>query len=209
MFRNNTRLRLIVKLPTIAISAVLLAFVGLMGFCYLSDDYSAYIVLSDSMQPTFSSGDLVFVGPPNRLFVDDIKPDSIIMYQHNEALVTHRVVAIEGDALVTKGDAMEDPDPWSVSRSNDVKGSYITHIPYIGKFNSFIRTKMGWFVTIILPAVFLLGLIIKEIIKEAYKEEPGNRSAKETYETFKLTLNKSMEGISAAFKMRAGKRKIG
>lgn len=168
---NNMWWRRICKLLKAGVFAALLAFVGVMGFCYFSGDYDAFIVLSDSMQPAIKSGDLVFVGKPNRPFVNEIKPGAIVTYQHNEGLVTHRVVSVTGDTLVTQGDAMEGPDPWPVSRFYDVKGSYIARIPYVGNLNAFIRTRTGWFVAIILPAIFLLTLIIKEIVKEALKKE--------------------------------------
>jgi len=163
------------KFLKIAGSTALFVLVGIMGFFYLSEDYSAYIVLSDSMQPTFSNGDLVLVGSPNHLFVDKVEPGNIITYRRNEALITHRVVSVKGDTLVTKGDAMEDSDPWPVSLSNDVEASYITHIPYIGHLNQYIKTKMGWLITIFLPSAFLLGLVIREIIKEALKDEKINK----------------------------------
>jgi len=158
------------KLVKTGVSIALLIFVGVMGFFYLSDNYNAYIVLSDSMQPAINSGDLVLVGSPNHLFTNKIEPGTIVTYRHNEAMVTHRVVSVTRDTLVTKGDAMEDPDPWPVSRISDVEGSYITHIPYVGKLSMFIRTKTGWFITLILPALFLLTMIIKEIIKEAFRD---------------------------------------
>jgi len=173
--------RYTIKLLKIGVYTVLLISVGVMGFCYFSEDYDAYIVLSDSMQPTINSGDLVLIGPPNHPFVDKIQPETIVTYRHNEGLVTHRVVSITGDTLVTKGDAMEDSDPWPVSRFYDVKGSYITHFPYVGKLSSFIRTKMGWFITIILPALFLLVLIFKEIIKEAFRSEPKIHLQRRSY----------------------------
>jgi len=163
--------RYTIKLLKIVVSTALIVFVGIMGFCYFSDDYDAYIVLSDSMQPTINSGDIVFIGRPNHPFVNEVKPDAIVTYQHSDGLVTHRVVSITGDALVTKGDAMEGPDPWPVSSFYDVKGGYITHVPYVGKLSCFIKTKTGWLITIILPALFLLVLIIKEIIKEAFRSE--------------------------------------
>ncbi len=162
--------RYLLKLLKIVASTALIVFIGIMAFFFISEDYNAFIVLSDSMKPAISSGDLVLVGLPNRPFVDEIKPDSIITYRHNENLVTHRIVTVTADTLVTKGDAMEGPDPWLVSRLDDLEGCYITHIPYVGKFSTFIRTKTGWFLTVILPALFLLALIIKEIVKEALKE---------------------------------------
>lgn len=150
---------------------MLIVFIGMTGFFYISEDYNAYIVLSDSMQPAINSGDLVLVGSPDHPFVDEIKPGAIVTYRRNEALVTHRIVSITGDTLATKGDAMEDTDPWPISRFSDIEGSYIARIPYVGHLNAFIRTKTGWFITIILPAIFLLTLIIKEIVKEALKSE--------------------------------------
>jgi len=159
------------RLLRMGVSIALLVFVSIMGFFYVSKDYNAYIVLSDSMQPAITSGDLVLVGSPDHPFVDEIEPGTIVTYRHNEALVTHRIVTVSGDTLVTKGDAMEDTDPWTVSRFSDVEGSYIACIPYVGNLNAFIKTKIGWFITIILPAIFLLTLIIREIVKEALRSD--------------------------------------
>lgn len=167
------------KIVKAGVFVALLVFVGVMGFCYFSGDYNAYVVLSDSMQPAINSGDLVFVGKSDRLFVNEIQPGAIVTYRHNKNLVTHRVVSITGDTLVTKGDAMEGPDPWPVSRFYDIEGGYIARIPYVGNLNAFIRTKTGWFLVIILPAVFLLALIIREIFKEALKNEKIQRRSYE------------------------------
>ena len=159
------------KLVKTVMSIGILLFIALMGFIYVSDEYDAYIVMSDSMQPEINSGDLVFIGSPGRPLVDDIKPGTIVTYRHNEALVTHRVVSITGDTMITKGDAVEDIDPWTVSRFYDVEGSYIARIPYLGHLNAFIKTKTGWFLAVILPGIFLLILIIKDIVKEAFRKE--------------------------------------
>ena len=163
--------RRVYRLMKIVVSIMLLVFAGVTGFFYFSEDYSAYIVLSDSMHPTFSNGDLVLIGSPDHLLVNEIAPGEIITYRRNEALITHRVVSVQGDTLVTKGDAMEDADPWPVSLHDDVKGCYIVCIPYLGHLNMFIKTRTGWFLAIILPTVFLLALIIKEIVKEALRDE--------------------------------------
>jgi signal peptidase len=161
----------VIKSVKYTIYALLLVCVGIIGFFFLSDDYNAYIVLSDSMKPTFSNGDLVLVGSPGHLFVNKIAPGNIITYRRNEALITHRVVSITEDTLITKGDAMEDADPWQVSLNSDVEGGYIACIPYLGHLNMFIKTKTGWFLAIFLPTVFLLALLIKEIVKEALRDE--------------------------------------
>jgi len=145
---------------------ILVAIVGALVGIYLIDDYNAYVVKSDSMQPTFKSGDMVVTGSPGSLFTRDIVPGEIITFERNENLITHRIESIEGDTIYTKGDGQEEADPWSVSRSFDVKGSYLFHIPYIGLVSNFIKTKTGWFLCVILPAACLLGFIIRDIVKE-------------------------------------------
>jgi signal peptidase len=145
---------------------VLVAIVGALASIYFLDDYDAYVVMSDSMQPTIKSGDMVIIGSPGNLFTGDIAPGEIISFEHNGNLITHRIVSIEGDTIYTKGDGQEEADPWTVSRFFDIKGSYIFHIPYIGLVSNFIKTKMGWLLCVILPATCLLGFIIKDIVKE-------------------------------------------
>ena len=145
---------------------ILIAIVGALLSVFLLDDYSAYIVKSDSMKPAIASGDMVIVGSPGSWLSADITPGEIITFEHKKNLVTHRVVNIEGDTIQTKGDGQEEVDPWPVSRFFDVKGSYILHIPYVGLVSNYIKTKTGWFVCVILPAACLLGFIIKDIVKE-------------------------------------------
>ena len=145
---------------------ILIAIVGALAGLYFLDDYDAYVVMSDSMQPTIKSGDMVIIGSPGSLFTESLAPGEIITFERNKNLVTHRIVSMEGDTIYTKGDGQEEADPWSVSRFFDVKGSYIFHIPYIGLVSNFIKTKTGWFLCVILPAACLLGFIIKDIVKE-------------------------------------------
>lgn len=145
--------------------AVLALLVGGFLFVHLSPGYDVYIVRSESMKPTINMADLVISGP-----VNDLKPGMIVTYEHNKGLVTHRVLEIKGDTLVTKGDALEDPDSWPVPVSS-VTNVYLFRIPYVGYLASFAQTKLGWFVVIIIPAMLLVLLIIKDILKETFKNE--------------------------------------
>jgi signal peptidase I len=147
--------------------AILVAVVGILAFIYLDDDYNAYVVRSDSMQPTINSGDMVFIGHANRPLAGDIAPGKIITFQRHGEVVTHRVESVVGDNIYTRGDALEETDPWVVSRFFDVEGCYIFHIPYVGLISNFLKTKMGWFVCVILPAACLLGFIVRDIVREA------------------------------------------
>jgi signal peptidase len=160
---KKVTLKALIWMLTIIIALIL----GGLGFIYLSPEYSIYFVRSESMKPAINLGDVVILGPVS---TDGIKPGVIVTYELGKNLITHRVLSIDGDTLITKGDANETPDPSPVKLSQ-VKSRYLFKIPYVGYLIGFVRTRLGWFLTIILPAIVLVGFIIKDIIKEALKDE--------------------------------------
>ena len=149
-----------------SLTALLGLIVVCLAFVLISPDYNMHIVMSDSMKPAINTGDMIFTGPPGGSGGDNLQPGAIVTYLHGKELITHRIVSIDDGTLVTKGDANEETDPWSVSTSS-INGAYLFKIPYLGYINSFIRTKLGWFLVIILPAMLLVSYIIWQIIKEA------------------------------------------
>jgi signal peptidase len=118
------------------------------------------------MKPAINMGDLIITGPLDGPINGEVKPGTIVTYEHEKKNITHRVQSMDGKTLVTKGDAAEDPDPWSVVLS-DVSGVYLFKIPYVGYLTHFIHTKLGWFLTIIIPAALLVCWLAKDIVKEA------------------------------------------
>jgi len=148
------------KVIGFAVIGLLLAFAAGAGFLFLSPDYEAQVVRSESMKPTLNMGDVVIVGPVK----GQIKPGDIISYERGGELVIHRVIEVEDRYLQTKGDAVEDPDPWEVSLA-DVEGVFVFKVPYLGFLSSFVRTSFGWGVLVILPAVLLIGYFMRDIFK--------------------------------------------
>jgi signal peptidase len=144
----------------ITIGILILILAGL-GFIYFVPGYGLYMVRSESMTPTINMGDIIITGPVN----GEVKEGDIITYELNGELVTHRVHST-GDTIVTKGDAVEDPDPWIV-KDTFIQGTYLFKIPYIGYATRFIQTKIGWFITIIIPAMAFVIWLAKDIVKEA------------------------------------------
>lgn len=145
---------------------ILLLVITGLAFLYFAPGYSLYLVRSESMRPTINMGDLIITGPPNGLLNGEVGTGTIITYDYKNELVTHRIQSVEGQTLVTKGDAVEDPDPWTVSLS-DIRGVYLFKVPYVGYITSFVQSKLGWFLTIIVPAMCLVLWLIKDIVKEA------------------------------------------
>ncbi len=148
-----------------------------LAFVYFVPGYNLYLVRSESMKPAINMGDLIITGPLNGPINGELKPGTIVTYEYKKELVTHRVKSIEGAALVTQGDAVEDPDPWSVAMSS-VRGIYMFKIPYVGYVTSFVQTKLGWFLMIIIPAALLVFWLAKDIVKEALRSDENNNESK-------------------------------
>jgi signal peptidase len=149
----------------IVFALLALVLVGL-GIIYFLPGYGLYLVRSESMTGTVNMGDLIITGPVNG---DEVKEGQIITFEWNNQLVTHRVYSISETGISTKGDAVEDPDPWTVKPA-DIKGTYLFKIPYVGYFTRFVQTKVGWIITIIVPALVLVGWLAKDIVKEALSD---------------------------------------
>ena len=152
------------RVATVILAIILAGVV----FVFLSPAYNMHLVRSESMVPAINMGDMVITGPVNGPIRGEVKAGSIVTYQRGGALVTHRVLSVDGDILATKGDAMDDPDPWSVTLS-DVRGVYLFRIPYMGYASNFIRSNFTGFLVIILVSV-LFGFLIQEIRKQQRKK---------------------------------------
>ncbi len=159
---KKTLLRLMLVLPCLVLAG--------LAFLYFAPDYNLYLVRSGSMEPAIRVGDLIITGPVDGPLSRELAPGTVITYEYKKETVTHRIDSIDGAAITTRGDAVEDPDPWTVEMSS-IRGVYMFKIPYVGYLTNFVQTKKGWFLTILLPAAALVLWLAKDIVKEALKND--------------------------------------
>ncbi len=157
------------KIVSWLVTALLGVALAGLAFIYFVPGYDLYLVRSESMTPAIHMGDLIITGPIGGPINGEIEAGAVITYEQDKKLITHRVLSVEGRTLTTKGDAVEDPDPWSVSLSS-VRNVYLFKVPSVGYLTSFVQSKMGWFIMIIIPATILVGWLAKDIVKEALSE---------------------------------------
>jgi signal peptidase len=150
-----------------AISAILGVLVAALAFVYFSPDYNLYTVRSESMVPAIRMGDMVLTGPPGGPFSGRLVAGTVITFTRGNETVTHRILSVVNGVIVTKGDANNGPDQSPLTAA-DVQGVVFFKIPLIGFMTGFIRTKLGWFLTILVPTAVLIGFLIKDIISEAF-----------------------------------------
>ena len=164
------------------------------AFVYFSPDYAIYSVRTEIMKPAIKMGDMIVTGPLSGFFSGELQSGAVVTYTRNEELTTHRVVSVDGNTLVTKGDAVEESDPWAVAMS-DVSGVSLFNIPYGGYLANFIRTRLGWLLVVILPSMLLVGLIIWDIVKEIRAIKTSRAPASTAQETAETPASASREAI--------------
>jgi signal peptidase len=107
-----------------------------MGYTYVKADcdrtqanvfgYSPFLVMSESMEPTILTGELILT---KQIKFDDVEVGDIIVYKHTYAneksiAIVHRVIEKTDYYLIMKGDNNEAEDPWKVYPS-DVRAEVI------------------------------------------------------------------------------------
>lgn len=123
------------------------------------------VVMSGSMEPAIPVGSIVIVKNVNP---EDVKVDDVIAFESGESRTLHRVIekVFENGSfyLRTKGDANEDPDPWTV-KPEDVCGALLLTIPYYGYLLYFAGTPIGFALFILVPAIILIVNEVRNILK--------------------------------------------
>jgi signal peptidase len=113
-----------------------------------------YIVLSGSMEPTISTGGLVWINTREK----DIQINDIAAYELPDGeYVTHRVIAVENDEYIFKGDANETEDLAPVRR-DQIVGKYMFAIPQLGKVLAALQHNKLLYVPIISGIIALMLL---------------------------------------------------
>ena len=106
------------------------------------------VVLTGSMEPALSVNDLVVIRAADAYEVGDV-----VVYQSGSSLVIHRIVRVEDEYVVTKGDANNtEDDPVSLSA---VKGRMAFAVPYLGLPVRLLQSPLGTILVIVLIAALV------------------------------------------------------
>lgn len=134
--------------------------------------YQPLTVLSNSMNPIFKSGDMLFV---KKVDPKEIKTDDVITFREPAGkLITHRVIEVIDNSgeigFVTKGDNNNVKDGELVEEQS-LLGKQVFKIPNAGYIVNFIKSPMGLVLIIFLPLVSYVCIEIYERKKCPKKSE--------------------------------------
>jgi signal peptidase len=159
--------------------------------------YMPMTIESDSMKPTFETGDLIITKEIDD--VQSLKVGDVITFwtiiDGSKVKNTHRITQVNESngsySFVTKGDNNSVEDSLSVYQGDLIGKWTEVKISGMGKVMSFLRTKKGFFICILIPmALFFLFELYKLIVTivevkrpvaEAIDEEEIKKRAIEEY----------------------------
>lgn len=150
--------------------------------------YTPMVVESDSMAPTFNSGDMIII---QKCDPSELKEGDIICFhtiiQNEYALNTHRISKITelngARSYTTRGDNNAVDDTHIIS-DGDIVGRYVTKLPMLGHVMNFLSGSVGFFVVIVLPMlvffiyqVYHLIMVAIQLKKASMQEEVEEKAA--------------------------------
>jgi len=165
-----------------ALVALALIFFLTLGVLPRLGLYRPVTVLSGSMHPTFSPGDMVIVTPEP---VSAVRVGQVISYQVPTGIhqvETHRIVKIlqagAHPVIQTQGDANNWPDPWTAKLEGNTAWQMHAVIPHLGYVVNWLRSSTLQRAAIVLAPALLALLMLSEIWGIGDRKGRSHRSAK-------------------------------
>lgn len=124
--------------------------------------YTFFEVATGSMANTINIGDIVVV-KVNEAF----KENDIIVYKEENSFITHRVIKIDGQDLITRGDANNSED--KPIKSDQILGKVIYIIPKIGIWRRVLASPE--ILGMIIISIILLGVVLMLTSKTEKEKE--------------------------------------
>ena len=113
--------------------------------------YTFFEVATGSMEPTIDVGDVIIVKITN-----EVNENDIIVCNKDNAFITHRLIKIEEDNFITKGDANNTED--EPMQKSDLIGKVVNIIPDFSLWRKIIFTPQ-----VIIP-IFIMLILLRIIL---------------------------------------------
>ncbi len=123
--------------------------------------HKAYIITTNSMEPTINVGDIIIVGETEK---NKAKVDDIVTFEQAGKIITHRIVEIkqteQGEKYVTKGDNNEVKDIDEIT-DEQIIGILTLKIPRAGKIILLLEDKI--YIILLLNLVLIIYINTKRV----------------------------------------------
>ena len=127
-----------------------------------------YVITGTSMTGTLDRGSIALeeVVPIEELRVGDVITYAPPAGSGIEDLVTHRIVAMRGNAFRTKGDAVPHPDPWTFRLSAPEQSRVRFSVPYAGYPLMVLGDRTGRILLVAIPSGLITVYSFLQVVRE-------------------------------------------
>ena len=180
----------ILKILPNVLLIMLVAYIVLMKICpekinkFLG--YQTFVILTDSMEPVLPTGSAVLV--KNLKDDEEPKEGDIVSFRVDrlgeDAVFTHYYCGTETEEYgstryLTQGATAERPDDY-ITHRQDIIGTYVFHIPYVGRIVLFLKSPFA----LIELGIIMIIMIIYQLLWDKFdKEEQAEKEKQETRES--------------------------
>lgn len=113
--------------------------------------YRIYKIGSGSMNPYLKVNDTIIIKESDIYNVNDV-----ITFKEDNEYITHRIISVNGNEFITKGDANNTEDK-PISK-NQIIGKLVYKFHFMSYLNSIFATKSSWII------LFVGGLLVTLLI---------------------------------------------
>lgn len=135
--------------------------------------YQMYFIRTGSMSPYLEPGDVIISKKYDGGELIAGNDGSIVTYygdvKGNVEMITHRVIEIDGDKVITQGDANNTAD--SPISKGEIEAVMVHKTAVIDKIYKIITTTWGFWLCIFTPIALLIVFEIVSLVKELKKEK--------------------------------------
>ena len=148
--------------------------------------YAVLEVVSGSMEPTIHIGDMIIIDTKETNFKEN---DIVTFYDVNGSFVTHRILSIEGEEMVTKGDYNNTQD--EAMPLSSIVGKFVFRLNGTGKLITAFKKPF------VMVMVLVIGIMVCFLISTDKDGKPIlSEEEKEFREFQKKKLNASKKVIN-------------
>ena len=156
---------------TFTIFTLVILFISILSFFHSSFfGFRIYKVKTGSMEPSIHALDTILVKKS-----DSYKKNDIVTYKNSEnEYVTHRIISIDDDKIITKGDANNVKD--SPINEKNIIGKVILKISTFGFIDYLLNKPTIWIL------IFIIGILIILVIPDREGNENSETRKKKRFE---------------------------
>lgn len=112
--------------------------------------YAVLEVISGSMEPTIHVGDMIIINTKD----DNYNEEDIVTFKDKDMLITHRIVSVTEDEIITKGDSNNALD--EAITSGDIVGKYVFKISNGGKILASLKSPLTMIMIFVAGVLFCI-----------------------------------------------------